>query len=210
MSEEVISYEAGYRTSFSKSVSLDVTGFYNDYRNLRQGAQEALDLSGLPFGQPVVAPLSFTNGLKAKTYGIEIASVWQMLEWWRWDLSYSWLHMKLEASDSITPVSPQQRVSLRGALSPWDDIDMDFWFRYVDTNFPVIERGRVSDSSGASSIKPYVTLDLRVAWRPHKNIELSLVGQNLLAQTHLEYLNENQTLPTAIDRGMYGKISWGF
>jgi len=210
MSEEVISYEAGYRTSFSKSVSLDVTGFYNDYRNLRQGAQEALDLSGLPFGQPVVAPLSFTNGLKAKTYGIEIASVWQMLEWWRWDLSYSWLHMKLEASDSITPVSPQQRVSLRGALSPWDDIDMDFWFRYVDTNFPVIERGRVSDSSGASSIKPYVTLDLRVAWRPHKNIELSLVGQNLLAQTHLEYLNENQTLPTTIDRGMYGKISWGF
>ena len=34
-SEEVITYEAGYRTTFSKSVSLDVTGFYNDYRDLR-------------------------------------------------------------------------------------------------------------------------------------------------------------------------------
>ncbi|MDD1608400.1 MAG: hypothetical protein LUQ18_07890, partial [Methylococcaceae bacterium] len=59
-------------------------------------------------------------------------------------------------------------------------------------------------------IKPYVTVDLRAAWRPYQGIELSLVGQNLLAQKHLEYVNENQTLPTAIDRGMYGKISWNF
>ncbi|MDD5580712.1 MAG: hypothetical protein PHY16_15715 [Methylobacter sp.] len=43
-----------------------------------------------------------------------------------------------------------------------------------------------------------------------KKIELSLVGQNLLAQKHLEYIQENQTLPTGIDRGVYGKFSWSF
>ena len=80
---------------------------------------------------------------------------------------------------------------------------MDFWFRYVDTNFTV---GSLADAY----IKGYVTLDLRTAWRPYKDIELSLVGQNLLAQKHLEYIDENQTLPTAIDRGVYGKISWKF
>ena len=60
-------------------------------------------------------------------------------------------------------------------------IDLDFWFRYVDTNFSV-------GSLGRHYIKAYVTLDLRLAWRPYKDIELSLVGQNLLAQKHLEYV----------------------
>jgi iron complex outermembrane receptor protein len=148
----------------------------------------------------------FTNNLQGKTYGIEIATVWQMLDWWRWDMNYSWLHTQFNnAADSSpqTGISPQQRVSLRGALSPQKDIDLDFWFRYVDSN----------DAIGALSstvIKPYVTLDLRAAYRPYHGIELSLVGQNLLAQKHLEYVNENQTFPTAIDRGLYGKISWTY
>jgi iron complex outermembrane recepter protein len=200
-SEEVISYEVGYRASFSKSVSLDVTGFYNDYRDLRIPPQ------GTPFinGTTVVLPFMFTNELQSKTYGIEVATVWQMLDWWRWDVNYSWLRTEFDTNKGLprTGISPEQRVSLRGALSPWNNIDLDFWFRYVDSNFAVV-------TSGDTRIKPYVTLDLRVAWRPIKTVELSLVGQNLLAQQHLEYIQENQTLPTAIDRGMYGKISWGF
>jgi iron complex outermembrane recepter protein len=199
-SENVISYEMGYRTSFSKSVSLDVTGFYNDYNDLRQSTRGTPVFNGAFVTQPVL----FTNALEANSYGIEVATVWQMLDWWRWDINYSWLHTQLNRdAKSEIPVSPQQRVSLRGAVSPWNNIDMDFWFRYVDTNF-------AQTQSGTVKIKPYVTLDLRLAYRPIKNLELSLVGQNLLAEKHLEYVNEIQTLPTAIDRGMYGKISWGF
>lgn len=199
-SEEVIAYEAGYRTTFSKAVSLDVTGFYNDYRDLRYPVQ------GQPFfnGTSIVLPFKFTNQLQGKTYGIEISTVWQMLDWWRWDVNYSWLHTQLDDLDNLrTGISPEQRVSLRGAFSPRKDIDMDVWFRYVDSNLSVV-------TAGDTDIKGYVTLDLRAAWRPVKDLELSLVGQNLLAQKHLEYAGEIGTLPTAIDRGMYGKISWGF
>jgi len=201
MSEEVISYEAGYRTTFSKSVSLDVTGFYNDYRDLRYSLPGTPVFNGASLRQPLI----FTNALQGKTYGVEIATVWQMLEWWRWDANYSWLHTQLDirVDGPQTGISPEQRVSLRGALSPWRDMDMDFWFRYVDTNFSV-------STTGDTYIKGYVTLDLRTAYRPYKGLELSLVGQNLLAQKHLEYISENQTLPTAIDRGVYGKISWNF
>lgn len=197
-SEEVISYEAGYRTTFVKSVSLDVTGFYNDYRDLRSVA------SGTPFfsAAAITQPIIFSNGLQAKTYGVEIATVWQMLDWCRWDINYSWLHTQVQdmGTPGQTAISPEQKISLRGALSPWQDIDLDFWFRYVDTNF----------LSAATPINGYITLDLRLAWHPYKGMELSLVGQNLLAQKHLETINEIQTLPTAIDRGMYGKISWNF
>jgi iron complex outermembrane receptor protein len=201
MSEEVISYEAGYRTTFSKSVSLDVTGFYNDYRDLRYSLPVAQDFNGAY----VTQSLAFSNALSGKTYGIEIATVWQMLDWWRWDVNYSWLHTQLgnPGDGPQTGISPQQRVSLRGSLSPRRDIDLDFWLRYVDPN-------SATGVLGDTIIKGYVALDLRTAWRPYRGIELSVVGQNLMAQKHLEYINENQTLPTLIDRGVYGKISWSF
>lgn len=201
-SEEVITYEMGYRTTFLKSVSFDVTGFYNDYRDVRQSVP-----AGTPTfnGAFLEVPVTLSNSLQGKTYGIEVASVWQMLDWWRWDVNYSWLRTEFDSSigGQMAGISPEQRVSVRGALSPRDDIDLDFWFRYVDSNLAVV-------AFGDGNIKPYVTLDLRMAWRPFKELELSLVGQNLLAQKHLEYIQEVNTSPTAIDRGMYGKISWGF
>lgn len=199
-SEEVITYEAGYRTTFANSVSLDVTGFYNDYRDLRYPRQDPLFFNGTS----LALPFKFTNNLQGKTYGVEIATVWQMLDWWRWDVNYSWLHTHFDPIDNPrTGISPQQRVSVRGALSPWQDIDLDFWFRYVDSNLSVV-------ILGDTTVKSYVTLDLRAAYRPYKGIELSVVGQNLLAQQHLEYVQEIETLPTAINRGVYGKISWNF
>ncbi|TAN66562.1 MAG: TonB-dependent receptor [Methylobacter sp.] len=199
-SEEVISYEAGYRTTLIKSVSLDLTGFYNDYRDLRYPLQGTPSFNGATR----ILPYEFTNNLQGETYGVEIATVWQMLDWWRWDLNYSWLHTQLkDLSNLRTGISPEQRVSLRGSVSLSRDIDLDFWFRYVDSNLAVV-------TSGDTVIKGYSTLDLRAAWRPYQGIELSLVGQNLLEQQHLEYIGEIQTLPTAIDRGVYGKISWNF
>lgn len=200
-SERVIAYEAGYRTSFFKSVSLDVAGFYNNYNSLRGTTQ------GTPVfnGQYAQVPISFNNDLKGHTYGIEVATVWQMLDWWRWDLNYSWLETRFDASLSTarTGVSPQQRASIRGSLSLEHDIDLDFWFRYVDKSYAVY-------SLGDRYINDYVTLDLRAAWRPLKSLELSVVGQNLLAASHMEYISEIETIPTFIDRSIYGKVSFDF
>lgn len=127
-SEEVISYEAGYRTTFSKSASLDVTGFYNDYRDLRYAVPGAINFISGPINlKGPYVPIVFTNALKGKTYGVEVATMWQMLDWWRWDFNYSWLHTQINDGYPIqTSISPQQRFSLRGLLTPWRDIDMDF------------------------------------------------------------------------------------
>lgn len=203
--EEVISYETGYRTTFLKSVSLDITGFYNDYRNLRYVQPLAPSFSLLNGSPCLQQQVMLNNQLQGKTYGVEIATIWQMLDSWRWDLNYSWLHTQLANAGQFqeTAVSPQQRISLRSAMSPLDEVDLDAWLRYVDSNVAV-------STMGAVNIPSYVTLDLRSAWRPLKNLELSVTGQNLLQSSHLEYVSENQTLPTAIVRGVYGKISWKF
>ncbi|MGR9114210.1 MAG: TonB-dependent receptor plug domain-containing protein [Gammaproteobacteria bacterium] len=199
-SEQVISYELGYRTTFIHSLSIDVAAFYNVYHDLRSVRADGISASGAVLEQSV----SFRNDNEAHTYGFEVSSVWQMLNWWRWDANYSLL--KTDMDDSAlrqTGMSPQQRVSVRSVLSLQKDVDLDFWLRYVDTNTAV-------STFGLTEIKDYLTLDIRLAWRPYQNIELSLVGQNLLDQHHLEYRQENQTLPTEIDRGMYGKLSWNY
>jgi iron complex outermembrane receptor protein len=128
-----------------------------------------------------------------------------MLDWWRWDMNYSLLKTEYgqAAAGEQLGFSPQQRFSLRSAISPWKNIELDLLFRYVDSNTAV-------SSFGTTVINDYVSMDIRLAWKPIKDIELSLVGQNLLADKHLEYRQELLTTPSEIDRGFYGKLSWHF
>ncbi len=203
-SEEVISYELGYRTTLIDDVSIDFTAFYNDYRNIRSIS------SGAPFFNTatgsIEVPSFFSNDFRAQTYGFEIAAVWQMLDWWRWDANYSLLKTNFNlkhANDIAGATSPQQRVSIRSSISPWHNIDLDILFRYVDSN-------KARGFFGTTEINDYFSMDIRLAWQPIDDIELSLVGQNLLAEQHLEYRQENFTKPTEIDRGMYGKLTWHF
>ncbi|PPD03083.1 MAG: TonB-dependent receptor [Methylobacter sp.] len=198
--EHLLAYELGYRTTAIDSVSLDLTLFYNNYDSVRSVSQV-----GLTPGFPIVVNSELTNEYSPKTYGAEVAVVWQMLDWWRWDANYSYLRTDLSGAPfNQLAVSPQQRFSLRSSLSPWRNIDFDAWLRYVDPNSTI-------SSTGAVTIPAYTTLDLRVAWRPEvKGLELSVTGQNLLEDRHLEYLQESFTLPTAVNRGVYGKIAWEF
>jgi len=200
-SEEVISYEVGYRTTFIDNVSIDFTAFYNDYDDLRSGDLE----NPIFMGSYVEVPITVSNKNSGHTYGFEMAAVWQMLDWWRWDANYNLLKTGFSQQDAVNQLgsSPQQRMSLRSIISPWQDIDVDLLFRYVDENV-------VASSFGTAFIKDYVSLDIRLAWRPIKGVELSLVGQNLLAEQHLEYRQENFVQDTSIDRGVYGKLVWEF
>jgi iron complex outermembrane receptor protein len=75
---------------------------------------------------------------------------------------------------------------------------LDLWLRYVD-------------SLASQAVGSYFTLDARLSWRPVDNIELSVVGQNLLDDQHPEFEPEilEQSL-VELERGVYGKITWEF
>jgi len=80
---------------------------------------------------------------------------------------------------------------------------VDILFRYVDSNKAV-------SIAGTTTVNDYISMDIRLAWRPIRHLELSLAGQNLLTDKHLEYRQEFMTKPTEIERGMYGKLVWSF
>jgi iron complex outermembrane receptor protein len=208
-SEVQLSYELGYRFTFSQKASLDITAFYNDYNNLRSTALGNPSISGVPPAIIINQPVYFNNLGKGSTYGFEAATVWQMTTWWSWNTNYSYLETYINNYQANPmAISPKHQASLRAEINPIDTVNLDFWLRYkgaATALTPLNER-----ASTTRTIKGYVTLDVRLAWKAYPSLELSLAGQNLLADHHLEYIDESFILPSEIPRGVYGKVALEF
>jgi iron complex outermembrane receptor protein len=76
------------------------------------------------------------------------------------------------------------------------NVELGLVFRYVD-NLP------------KPFVEKYAGLDMRLAWRIHKSLELSVVGQNLLQGNHTEFIPSSPPAKD-IERSVYGKIACRF
>lgn len=199
-SETLIAYELGYRVRPCSGLSLDVTGYFNSYDHLRSEEFGAVT-------PPAPVPITLENLLDGYTYGVEAAPTWQVCDWWRLQPAYTLLKMHLNTDPGSTdPVSvntiegesPQQQVSLRSSMDLPQNISFDWTVRYVD-RLP------------AFNINSYVALDVRVAWRPTKKLELAIVGQNLGSSHHAEFSPTFiSTQQTEVRASGYGKVTWHF
>jgi len=210
-SEDVIAYELGYRVRPCERVSLDFATFYNYYSKLGTytTATPVTETSPLTY---LVVPETIGNDSSAQTYGLEAAGNWQMLDWWRWQATYTYLHVQLHVDDASTTLpelwpsqNPQQQFSLRSLMNLPHQIQFDATLHYVD---------RVGIGLGMSStvlrVPQYFSLDLRLGWKPTKNVELSIVGQDLLNSEHLEFASSLQSQTTEVPRSVLGKVTWRF
>jgi len=203
LSETLIAYEAGYRVQIHDRVTLDASLFYNDYDRLTTFEPAGQDLSTLP--AYIGLPQMFANRSHGETYGGEISANVQVADWWRLRPSYSYLQIQLHRGRSQDPTAedaegddPHHQVSLRSEMDlPWH-LQLDCVGRYVDG---LSNRG----------IPSYVEADVRLGWRPTSQLEISIVGQNLLDNRHPEFRQLILGPPqTEMQRGVYGKISFRF
>ncbi len=200
-SESLLSYELGFRSDLSETLSLDISSFYNRYHNL-------VDLKpGTPFvegGTQVSIPLKFTNLNDYDSYGGEVSLQWQPCEWWKIKGGYAYIRFIGEGVE-VSPAAratPAHQATLRSMLALGRDVDLDLWARYVDANqYQLYE---------TVHIPAYVTLDLRLAWRPTAGVELSVSGRNLLEQRHLETVTDLTKVRHEVERTVYGKVTWAF
>lgn len=197
-SEELIAYEAGYRFVPEDDLSFDFAFFYNDYDELRNDVEgEVVFQEGF-----LVQPTSLRNDGDGYVYGLEVSTAWQPTKSLKTDLAYSYLNSEVPGM-----YSPKHQVSLRTNYSLSENFDIDIWLRYVD-DFKA--RRSMPGGIGTYDIDEYVTLDLRMAWHLTKNLELIAAGQNLLDNSHLEFVQEILILPTEVSRSFYGKIKYSF
>jgi len=195
-SEDVLSYELGYRVELRDDLFLDVTGFYN----------EETDMLGSNIIGPFVDPNISTefeitqyllnNKDKAELWGFEAVVDWELAHWWDVRAMYSLL--KVHPSGGFNDNYPDQIVSLINSFAVTDEVDLDVTVRYVDA----LEYSLIDD---------YITADIRLGWRPNEDLELAVVGQNLFDGGRFEFKdNLSFNIPSQVQPGVYGKVTWKF
>ena len=195
-SEKLLAYEVGYRTQPNEWLSLSLAGYYHDYDDIR---------SVEPENPPAPLPLVYLNGQKGNTYGVELSAEVRATDAWRLRASVSELRLDVrpqpgsldntfgrgEAADS------KHHALLR---SSWDlprNVQLDATLRYVS---------RIENP--AVAVPGFTELDLRFAWLATEQLELAVVGQNLLHDRHPEV--GVVAVRQEIERSAYARISWRY
>ncbi|MCI0684852.1 MAG: TonB-dependent receptor [Gemmataceae bacterium] len=203
--EDLIAYELGYRAQPTTAFSWDLALFTNIYRHLITPRPGAALVPG-PVPGTFVQPLPRENGVHGEGYGAELAVTYQVAEWWRVYAQYTYLHLFLhraaglpESAEFFETVSPHNQVYVQSSFDLGCRTDLDIIGRYVE-NLPGF----------TPEVRSYLTMDVRLAWRPRPNLEIAVVGQNLLDSRHLEHGTSQILTNTLVEipRGVYGMITW--
>lgn len=193
-SEDLTALEVGYRVQQADTLAWGVATFFNIYDDLLTMTPTS------PIGGfPPTGTFQLNNVGNGETYGGELNWQWQVADDWRLTGWYSFLQIQTHNSpgeDGLEGNSPHHQAFL---MSSWDlpcRFEFDVITRYVD-NVPAVD---VSD---------YISMDLRLGWRPNDEWELSVVGQSLLEGHRLEFrpvvLQEQET---EVNRGIYAQVVW--
>lgn len=210
-SEELLAYEIGYRTEPLAHLSIDIAAYYNSYSKLR------VISPGTPYTEPAggfpanaVIPFYLSNDMHGHAVGAELSVDWRPAYWWRLQGSYGYQNLTMyldgPSTDKINKGNaegdvPQNQVSLRSGFDIGRQVTLDLWLRGVD-HLPSID---------GNQMPGYIAIDARIAWKPFKELELALIGQNLLDNHHPEFIPEYvNTVSTEVPRSLYGKVTWQF
>jgi iron complex outermembrane receptor protein len=201
-SETLMAYELGYRAALGAKVYGSAAFFYNEYDDVR-----STSMSPPPaFGG---LPLIFDNDLEAHTYGMELRFSYQPLTWWRWRGGYTLLledvDVKSGESDFNNGLNetadPRHQFSIGSSLDLPKNLELDTRLRWVDSL-------TFNDVGTPDQVPSYFELDCRLAWHITENLEISVVGQNLLNNRHLEYVIASPNPREEIERSVYGKLAF--
>ncbi len=204
-SEKLLAYELGYRVEPRPNLALDLAGFYNVYDDLSTAEMGAPSFVFNPPPPHVSVPVQLANNLRGETYGVELAANWRVADFWKLGGSYTWLNMRLHlkpgsnssTSTDATGDSPHHQFQVRSYF------DLPYNFQFDTAAYYV-------DALRNQHVGSYVRLDLRLGWRPAKNLEFSVALQNLLDNRHPEFGTSQGAQSTQVERSVYGKVTWRF
>ena len=188
--ESVIASELGWRVQPREKISISLSSFYNTYDNIRSAEP----------GPNAGFPITIANGVKGKTYGAELSVVYPLTNYWRLRGGYTFLKKDLVVKSGSSDMNkasaesndPQHQFIIQSMMDLPKNIELGAVLRYV-AELP------------KPKVESYTGLDVRVSWRIVKALELSVVGQNLLENTHVEFIDASHPAHQ-VKRSVYGKI----
>jgi iron complex outermembrane receptor protein len=192
-SEEELAYELGYRHQRG-ALALSVATFYNRYHGLRSLEE---------VNPPSAFPIVIGNGQDGESYGAEFTGDYWITKQWRLSAGYTELRVQIWPNPGSTDTS-------RGAAES-NSPDRQF-FLLTSADLPARlslgARFRAVGAIANQQLPAYAELDARLTWRYTANLDLSVVGQNLLHNRHAEFGAPATRL--YIERSVYGEVAWRF
>jgi len=191
VSEVVKVFEVGYRAQPSPRASYSISLFHNIYDKLRSVEPAA-------GGAFVIA-----NKIEGTGDGVEAWGSYQATRNWRLSAGTLTLRQRLklkpDSADTVFGVAaegndPKLQWTLRSSLD-LTDAEFDVSVRHVS-------------ALPNPGVPTYTAVDARYAWRVRRDLELSVVGQNLFDPGHPEFGAEPGR--SEIARGAYVKLRWTF
>ncbi|WP_242620236.1 TonB-dependent receptor plug domain-containing protein [Shewanella maritima] len=215
-SEKSTSYELGYRYSDHKwqldlslyrtqstdatvlTIEPDVHLFDSFFNHLNQG-QLANALDAL---RSTSISLDMVSNAELNTYGGDIGVSWQVSDNFNTELGYSYNHFEYDLQANTFPAIG------RNSTSKQTFFKADWRYVAGQNLFAVLRH----EQSNAYNTDNYTALDVTWNWAISDYITFSLIGKNLIANTHLEFENTNETytIPNYIDESITGKLAVDF
>ena len=206
-SERLLAYEGGHRWRPVNGLAFDTALFHNRYDGLAslELGDPALD----PHAGRTVLPLRAENMTAGTARGIETFVTYAPVPPLRMTASYSYLDLSLDPAGAdvnrgrfLEGATPRHQFGLRSSADLPGRFQLDALFRRIAAirQLPEIVSGE--------GLPGYSSLDVRLAWNGSRQMEIALVGQNLLQGRHLEF-----GAPASrgeVQRGVYAKVAWGF
>jgi iron complex outermembrane recepter protein len=206
-SEHVVTYEAGFRAQPGARLSVDVSTFFNRYDHLESLEPGLETLQGSPAPARLVMPITFGNLMYGTTEGGELSANFKVTDRWTLSPGYAFLEMHLHtkpASLDTTSVaefqgsSPQHQAQLRSHVELSHGLSWDA-SAYFISELPI------------QGVAAYTRIDTQLKWKLAERADISLVGQNLLQNDHLESMDALTLVNSSlIKRSAYAKFTWRF
>ena len=207
-SESTISYELGYKLQPAKTVTMDVTGFYNSYSDLIITMPDLL----------VPGSIEYANAAAAQTYGTEMSVNWQATPDWRLGASYSYLMVDAQnphnnIAEDVDPwyeisfierLQPENQFQIHSYQNLTKQLQLNTSLYFVD-HLATVNEGVLG---GFQSVPDYFRLDVNLRWAIKQNIALMVGVQNAWQAHHYEYGSVNTTsLPSAVPRTVFAELT---
>jgi iron complex outermembrane recepter protein len=204
--EGLVAYEIGYRTAILKNLSIDLASYYNRYDHQQTIEPSAPFFEGAPLPAHILMPTTYQNLMHGESHGLEMAVKWKITDRWTLSPGYAFnrIHMQTRAlsqdmstMESTDGSDPHVTAQLRSHLSLSERFDWDVSAYYVDR---LVFQG----------VPSYTRLDTELSWRLREGLSLSVVGQNLIKDHHLEFVNESGATSALTKRSAYAKLTWQY
>ncbi len=202
--EKVLSYEAGYRTHFGNSLTLDATAFYNEYSDLGTAIPMRPYFENSPLPPHLVVGSLYSNAAVARSRGLELAGNWRIDERWTLKGSYTRLALaiNLKSGGSVSGApregdSTADQWQLHGQYQANRDLyyGASLYYRSALT---------------AQNLPAYTRADLQVRWRASRALEFGLAARNLLDSQHTEFVPLETPSSTEVPRSIFGSVTWRY